>query len=378
MYNLSDDEIDFILKDIQTHGVTAEDLQHDLLDHMCCIIENEMNEQANFFEFYLEVRVRFYQKNLSEIQEERDKLFTFKEYYVMKNTLKFTGLTSAFLTITGAVLKILHLPGAGVTIVLGGLLFSLIFLPLMIALKFRDEEKQTDKWVLSFGLLLAMGITTGMIFKLMHWPFANVLVLTGLIGFIFIYIPLYYLTRIRRPELKFNTTINSVLMMACGGILFAMYNLGYNSSQNDSNQALLVRMEQNMSALEEKLNEPTLKLADSVLYYEATQFVDEINRFELELRAEMEHLSMSLAKQKSISSISNPKDLKRIATYFSSPNEEKTVNEFLSALNRWNETIQKRAQKPIDLEKSTLQNSTYIDVLLHCNALKEQVILTVL
>lgn len=378
MYNLSDDEIDFILNDIQTHGVTAEDLQHDLLDHMCCIIENEMNEQANFFEFYLEVRGRFYQKNLSEIQEERDKLFTFKEYYAMKNTLKFTGLTSAFLTITGAVLKILHLPGAGITIVLGGLLFSLIFLPLMIALKFRDEEKQTDKWVLSFGLLLAMGITTGMIFKLMHWPFANVLVLTGLIGFIFIYIPLYYLTRIRRPELKFNTTINSVLMMACGGILFAMYNLGYNTSQNDSNQALLVRMEQNTNALEEKLNEPTLKLADSVLYGEATQFVDEINRFELELRAEMEHLSMSLAKQKSISSISNPKDLKRIATYFSSPNGEKTVNELFSALNRWNETIQKRAQKPIDLQKSTLQNCTYIDVLLHCNALKEQVILTVL
>ena len=133
-----------------------------------------------------------------------------------------------------------------------------------------------------------------------------------------------------------------------------------------------------MDALEEKFHDPTLKLEDSVLYNETTQFLDEINRFEWELRAEMEHISIQLAKQKSISSLSKPEELKRIATYFSSPTGEKTVNELFSALKRWNETIQNRAQKPIEFQKSTLQNSTYIDVLLHCNALKEQVILTVL
>lgn len=227
MHKITEDEIDFILEDIKANGVVIEDLQYNLLDHICCIIENEKSDSEEFYEFYKKVVPRFFKNDLKEIQEETEVLLTFKNYYAMKNTLKITGIASAILTVLGAVLKTFHLPGAGVTIIIGGLFFSLVFLPLMIVLKFKDEESKTDKWVFSIGFLLAMLISLSIIFKLMHWPYAHIMMFSGLTAFIFGYVPLYFLTRIRRPELRFNTMVNAVLMMACGGMLYSLQDLGY-------------------------------------------------------------------------------------------------------------------------------------------------------
>lgn len=238
MRNISDDELDFILGDIKANGVVLEDLQNSLLDHICCIIENEMPVNEDFYKFYAQILPRFFKKDLKELQVETENLLTFKNYYAMRNTLKITGIASALFTILGATLKVLHLPGASVNIILGGTLFSLVFLPLMIVLKFKDEEKQVDKIVLSFGFLIAMVAFTGVIFKLMHWPFANIMMLSGIATFVFAYVPLYYFTRVRRPELRFNATINSVLMMACGGLIFALFNLGYSQKMTEKEKAL--------------------------------------------------------------------------------------------------------------------------------------------
>jgi hypothetical protein len=236
MVRVSDEQVDFILREIEARGVTIEDLQYNLLDHMCCIIENEMSETDNFDQFFQRLLPRFFNDNLREIQEETELLLTFKHFYAMKKTVNISGLSATVLTLTGSVLKVLHLPGAGIAFVLGIAIFSLLFLPLMIALKFRDEVSKTDKWVLSLGFLIGIGTSLGFLFKMMHWPGANILMLCGLIGFTFIYVPLYFFSRVRRPELRFNTTVNSVLMMACGGLLFAMYNLGYSSKLEESNQ----------------------------------------------------------------------------------------------------------------------------------------------
>jgi hypothetical protein len=286
MYSLSDEQIDFVLDDIKANGVVIEDLQHNLLDHICCIIENELNEGEDFYSFYKQVLPRFFKKELREIELETQNLLTFKNYYAMKNTLKISGLVSAVLTFLGATLKVLHLPGANISIVLGGILFSLVFLPLMIVLKFKDEEKQIDKIVLSFGFLIAMVAFTGVLFKLMHWPFANIMMISGISAFVFAYVPLYYITRVRRPELKFNTTINSVLMMACGGLIFALFNLGYSGKSmeeqvklknvndlgveliseidgfikdKDNNSTELITLKEKLETYQKKINELELK-----------------------------------------------------------------------------------------------------------------------
>lgn len=227
MYSVTEEQVEFILKDIETRGVVLEDLRDNLLDHMCCIIEEEMDEKEDFNVFYESVLPRFFKDNLQEIQVETDNLIKFKNFYSMKKIMKISGIATVFFTTMGAILKTFHLPGAAVNIVLGGFIFSLIFLPLLIAIKFRDEESKVDKAVFSFGFLIAMILSAGLIFKLMHWPFANVMMLSSTVTFTFVYVPLYFFTRVRRAELRFNTIVNSVLMMVCGGIFFTLFDLSY-------------------------------------------------------------------------------------------------------------------------------------------------------
>ncbi len=226
MVNVTDEQLDFILKDIVAHGIVTEDLQHNLLDHICCIVENEMNTEDDFFKFYERILPRFFTDELREIQDETDKLLTFKEYYAMKNTLIKSGLISVVLTLLGIIFKVMHWPGASIMLVLGVATFGLLFIPLLILLKFKDEEETIDKWVLSIGLVLGMIASVGVLFKVMHWPGATYLIFSSLTVFVLLYVPTYFITKYRRADLKFNTAVNSVLMVACGSLLFALFAMG--------------------------------------------------------------------------------------------------------------------------------------------------------
>ena len=190
MRRVTDAEVAFILDDISARGVVLEDLQHNLLDHVCCIIEDEMPETEDFKEFYRKVIPRFFKHELKELQEETDQLLTFKHYYAMKKTLKIVGLGSVGLILAGALFKIFHWPGAGLFYVLGMVVFGLLFLPLMIVLKTRDEGPKLDKFVFGLGFLVAMSVTLGTLFKIMHWPGANMLMVSSLAGFMFVFLPL--------------------------------------------------------------------------------------------------------------------------------------------------------------------------------------------
>jgi hypothetical protein len=225
MYKISDDQIDFILSDIEANGIDLEDLKEGLLDHICCIIESEYKESVDFYLFYDDVKRRFFKDSFDEIQKETIDLLTFKNFFAMKKTLKITGLLSVSLTILGAIFKTYHWPGAGACYVIGAALFSLIFLPLLIILKFRDDESKKEKIVFSFGLLLGSAACLGVLFKLMSWPGANMMFRGSVTLFIFLYVPLYYVIGIRKPEKKFNVLVNTVLMMACGCMLYGLIKL---------------------------------------------------------------------------------------------------------------------------------------------------------
>lgn len=227
MRSLGDEEVDFILDDLNSKGIVLPDLQDNLLDHICCIIENEITAEDDFYAFYEKVLPQFFKENLKEIQIETDNLLKFKYFYTMKKLLKFSGILTVVLIVIGNIFKSFHLQGAGLLLLLGGFSFSIIFLPLLILIKFKDDESKTDKVVFGIGLLLGMFMSIGLFFKLMHWPYATNLMMYSTLLFTFLYAPLYFITRVKRPELKFNTTVNTVLMIACGGIFYSLFDLSY-------------------------------------------------------------------------------------------------------------------------------------------------------
>jgi hypothetical protein len=217
MYLLSDKQIDYILSDIRARGVEMESLQQNLLDHICCIMEQNLEVQGDFESFYQKTIKTFYKDALWEIEEETISLLTFKNYYTMKKIMITSGIFSAITMILGIIFKFMHWPGAAFFIILGILSSSLVFLPLLFTLKAREKQNVKDRLILGIGGLSAILMSLSILFKVMHWPYsfpmANIAI--GMMGLLFL--PIYFFTGTRNPETKVNTIASSVIIiLGCG------------------------------------------------------------------------------------------------------------------------------------------------------------------
>jgi len=227
MYNVTDDQVDFILNDIENKGVITEDVRNNILDHVCCIIENEMENDMNFQEFYRDTIAQFYTKELGEIEAETQILLTFKNYYAMKRILKISGIISIILILLSFTFKLLHWPGAGIMAVIGLVFFSLVFIPLNIVLRFVNDKEKSNRLIMTIGMLTASVATLGVLFKIRHLPLANIFLMSSLLVFVIIFIPVYFIVNYKNPETKFNAIINTTFMIGAAGMLFALVDLGH-------------------------------------------------------------------------------------------------------------------------------------------------------
>ena len=70
MATLTDEQIDYILADIGSHGIRLEGLRDNLLDHICILVEERLAVGGEFESSYAEVMPMFYKKELYELEEE--------------------------------------------------------------------------------------------------------------------------------------------------------------------------------------------------------------------------------------------------------------------------------------------------------------------
>jgi len=91
MPELSLHHIDLISRDIQRDEISFSHLRDDLIDHVCCDVEYEMQNGMSFNEAYRNVMQKIGLRRFKEIQEETLYLVDSK-YRNMKNLMKISGL----------------------------------------------------------------------------------------------------------------------------------------------------------------------------------------------------------------------------------------------------------------------------------------------
>jgi hypothetical protein len=246
---LSEKQVDYILNDIRRNGIQTEELQFNLLDHICCVIENEMSPENDFDEMYRSVLPRFFKKELKEIQEETDLLLTFKNYYTMKKVMLRSGIFSAVAFTIGALFKIMHWPGASMLLVLAITSVSFVFLPIFFLVKTKEVKEKKEKFILGFGSFFGVLFSISIMFKIMHWPGANMLWLMGLGVLFFLFLPMYFFTGIRNPETKLNTILSSIMILIAGGLLFTITALYGTKEVENANKASYLHLKESVNSI---------------------------------------------------------------------------------------------------------------------------------
>ncbi|MCD6011095.1 MAG: hypothetical protein K0Q79_957 [Flavipsychrobacter sp.] len=225
MYCLSEQQIDYILDDIRRNGIETEDLQLNLLDHICCILERTLKEDDDFECLYQLTVKQFFKNELREIEEETINLLMFKNYYAMKKLMIVAGAISAAAFVLGSLFKIMFWPGASVLLCLAMLMFAVVFMPLMAVLKVKEKGTSGQKFATVTGALVAILFSLATLFKVQHWPGANILIFSTIGVAAFLYLPAYYLAGIRSADKKLDTIVTSVILVSGIGLLFTMVNL---------------------------------------------------------------------------------------------------------------------------------------------------------
>lgn len=140
----------------------------------------------------------------------------------MKKTMNTVGIIASIGIVLGAIFRFQHWPGANVMLILGVVMISFVFLPLMFTLKLRESAEKRDRLVLIAGCVISILFVIAASFKLMHWPGANILMGASILLLLFGFVPVYLFTGMRNPVTKVNTLVNAILIIAGSGLLMSL------------------------------------------------------------------------------------------------------------------------------------------------------------
>jgi len=222
MHELSIQNIELISSDISSQEIIFSHLIDDLIDHVCCDVEEEMLKGLTFSEAYQNVKQKIGSgRRLKEIQEET--LFAVDtKYRNMKKTMKITGVTGTILLGIASLFKIMHWPGAGILMTLGAITLSFVFLPSALDVLWK-ETKNTKRIFLYISAFLAgMFFLMGILFKVQHWPAAGFILSLAGFSLLLLFIPALLINSLKNPEKKIK---RPVYILGTLGLIF--YEAGF-------------------------------------------------------------------------------------------------------------------------------------------------------
>ena len=216
MPELSLYNIDQISNDVRNQEITFSHLLDELIDHICCDVEHEMQNGLEFSEAYRSVIQKMGSRRLKEIQEETLYAVDTK-YRLMKNTMKISGIAGTLMLGFASIFKIMHWPGASVLLIAGACTLAIIFLPSALDILWKETHNSKKLFLYISAYFSGMFFLMGIIFKMMHWPGANTILTIGALITVLLFIPALTVSRFRDPEGKSK---HGIYLAGAAGLIF--------------------------------------------------------------------------------------------------------------------------------------------------------------
>ena len=192
-------EVSVISADVRRQEITFSHLADDLVDHLCCDVEYEMEAGLPFADAYRRVKERMGMRRLKEIQEET--LYSVDtKYRKMKNTMKISSVAGTVLFGFAALFKIMHWPGAGIMLSLGALVLAFVFMPSALVVLWKESHSSRKLLLYIASFLAAMLIIFALLFKVQHWPMAGLVSMLAAVTAMFLFLPSLLAVSLRRQE----------------------------------------------------------------------------------------------------------------------------------------------------------------------------------
>lgn len=144
---LTTDQLDRIQQYVVQNGLTIPEVQEDVIDHLCCLVEKKAGEGLDFENAFQLARELIPQDDIQQLQKDTIYYLTIKNRLLMIKALFITAYVSAVFLVLGIFFFIfgpeLHLPGilGFVMVLTGATTLCFGFLPILF---YQRYQKYTE------------------------------------------------------------------------------------------------------------------------------------------------------------------------------------------------------------------------------------------
>ena len=193
MVLLSDEEY-LRIEQIVRAQIKDKKLFAELYDHLCCFVENEIQSGAHF-DTALQNALRSISPNgLEEIEKEIFDLLYTEKIIAMKKSVVIFGFLATFTFFLAFLFRHLKWEGKEIISFASLALIAFFVIPLIIGMMRRGYEALTgaDKFRIISGCTGGFVACVGQMFKILHYPGANLLFLIGMLILTFAFLPVFF------------------------------------------------------------------------------------------------------------------------------------------------------------------------------------------
>jgi hypothetical protein len=185
---LSEKEIEFIRRDIRTCGISFSHLEEELVDHICCIVEDYLESGYSFENAYRKVKKNVAFDTLKDL-EIQTLLLINKKLQTMKTTLRISGIAGLLAILAASLFKIFHWQGGNVILTLGIATIALGYIPVLVLTMKREKILKRRRNITFVGIITAFCFLVSLLFAIMHWPYTEYTIyFTWIMAFVFLII----------------------------------------------------------------------------------------------------------------------------------------------------------------------------------------------
>lgn len=156
----------------------------------------------------------------------------------MKQKIYILGLITLLVVLLGLIFKINHWPAAGIMISAGMIIFVLVFLPLALTDHYKAEGSRINLPLYIVTYLTSLIVFSSMLFKIMHWPGAGILLIISLPLPYVVFLPVYLSVTSKIRNFNIYNTVFILMLLVFISVFSSLLALNVSKNRIDDSYYL--------------------------------------------------------------------------------------------------------------------------------------------
>jgi hypothetical protein len=156
----------------------------------------------------------------------------------MKQKIYLLGLISAMIISTGIIFKVEHWPLAQIFLASGIFILVVIFFPTALINSYKAERNKQNRLLYIVTYITCFVVFTGMLFKIQHWPFAGTALLIALPFPYVVFLPVFLVVTSKNKNLNIYNTVFVLLLLALNSVFSCLLALNVSKEVVDDSYNL--------------------------------------------------------------------------------------------------------------------------------------------